>query len=170
MTRRLPLPKITECVDNRREVDGGVTRGQLIRACYPFFVVGALCLAHVHLQFARADMKMQESQLQGQQRVLQRRMAVLERQSHAIDIEQLRMRAKRELDMRELDNPTSQLIAKIPASVQAKYSEPLAIESRDVLVAELEQADQQPAGFKGDVMSLFESGRAMASVVTSKRP
>lgn len=168
MTRRAPLPKITECTDGRK-AENGLSYMTLVRACYPFAVVGALCLAHIHLQFAKADMLMQESQLQREQSALQRRLAVVERQSQAIDMEQLRIHGKRELDMQELENPTQELLAKIPVAVQRKYEMPLQAGADDVMVAQMREDRNRPvAGLKDTLLSLFETGRAVASVSAAK--
>jgi hypothetical protein len=161
----MPLPKITECMDNNAAPEGGVGRTQLVRACLPFMVVGALCLAHIHLQFVRADMLMQTSQLQSQQRVLQRQLAFAERQVQAVDFEQLRMRGKRDLQMEEVQNPTTDLLAMIPAEVQRKYQQPLREDSGDVMVAQMRSERNRPEpGLKETLLSLLESGRAVASV------
>jgi len=165
MTRRMPLPKITECVDDRK-LEGGVSRGQLLRACYPFVVIAALCLAHIQLQFARVDMLVQEGQLQGQHRILLRRAAMLERQSQAVDMELLRQRGKADFQMVEVENPTQELLAVIPAELQRKYQEPLAAKD-DVLLSKL-QAQEKPSGLKEILFSLLESGRAVASVSTGR--
>lgn len=169
MSRRVPLPKITECMDCQ-EVKCSLSCMSFLKACYPFVVVGALCLAHVHLQFAKADMLMQEGQLQREHRALLRRLAVVERKSQDIDMEGLRNHGKRDLAMQEVENPTRELLAQIPLEIQRKYEKPLKADAEDVMVAQIREDRNRPvAGLKDTLLSLFETGRAMASVSVASR-
>lgn len=169
MNRRIPLPKITECVHGKAS-EGGIAWGQLLRACYPFCVVAILCLAHVHLRFARVDMLMQTSHLQVEHRALQRQLALAERESQAIDFEQLKIRGRRQLSMQVIENPTKNLLAKIPVSVQQKYQRPLEADGADKMVAQIRSERRMPEkGVKDVLLSVVESGRAVASVATERK-
>ncbi len=164
MNRRIPLPKITECVHNHAP-DRGISRTRLLRACYPFAVVAALSLAHVHIQFAKTDLLMQAGALQQQERGLQRQLAIVERQTQAIDFELLKYQGKRLMDMQEMGNPTKDLLATVPVELQRKYKQPLEMDADDVLVASIREERSQPEGtMKTALLSLVESGRAVASV------
>ncbi len=163
MTRRAPLPKITECVEKKKVLDG-LGRARLIRAAYPFAIVCALCLAHIHLQFIRTDMLVQQNQMQGQHRVLLRQQAALEGQTEALcDVKNLQVIARRDMNMEQFKNPTNDLLAQIPLAVQEKYSEPLSPMQDEVLVADL-RSQKREGGLKNVFLSLIESSRAVASV------
>jgi cell division protein FtsL len=136
----------------------------MLRASYPFLVICALALAHIHLQFVRIDMLMQQSQLQGQHRQLLREENVLKHKLASMgNMDALKDVARKKLNMHELENPTKDLLAKIPASVQAKYFAPLEPDSADVLIAKMEN-DRQRSGIRAALMSLIDGGRAVASV------
>lgn len=169
MNRRIPLPKITECVHGKAS-EGGITCGKLLRGCYPFFVIAVLCLAHVHLRFAKVDMLMQTSHLQVEQRALQRQLALAERESQAIDFEQLKIRGRRQLSMQVIENPTKKLMARIPVSVQQKYQRPLDSATNDKMVAQIRSERRRPEkGVKDVLLSVVESGRAVASVASERQ-
>ena len=162
MTRRAPLPMITECVEKQKKKKG-VTRTQLLRAAYPFLVICALCLAHVHLQFARVDLLMQQSQLQVQRNVLIRQEQALTRQNEAMcDLEALKIRAIRDMNMQQVEVQTADVFARIPADIKEKYSKPLMPKKADMMVANLRNERQQ-AGLQEVILSLFDSGRAVAA-------
>lgn len=136
----------------------------MLRAAYPFMVICILALAHVHIQFARIDMLMQQGQLQGQQRLLMREESVLKHKLAAMGGDTASMKNKaRRLNMQELRNPTKDVIAKIPASVQAKYLAPLQPSDADVMIAELKN-ERQRGSLRAALMSLIDGGRAVASV------
>lgn len=153
---------ITECVEVQKKKNG-ITRTQLLRASYPFFVICALSLAHVHLQFARVDLLVQQSQLQGQRTVLFRQEQALARQNEAMcDLEALKMRATRDLNMQQAEVQTADVFARIPADIREKYSKPLTPNKADVMVANLRRDRQQP-GLQDVILSLFDGGRAVAA-------
>lgn len=163
MTRRAPLPKITECVEKQETIDR-MSKTRMLRAAYPFLVIGALALAHIHLQFVRIDMLMQQSQLQNQHRQLIREENVLKHKLAAMgDMDMLRDIARKKLNMQELENPNRDLLATIPVSVVTKYSAPIAPNHADIMVAELEQ-ERRHGGLRAALMSLIDGGRAVASV------
>lgn len=167
MTRRAPLPKITECTEKIKVIDG-LGRARLVRAAYPFAIMCALCLAHIHLQFLRTDMLVQQNQLQGQQRILLRQQAALEGATEQLcDVNNLKMIARRDLNMLELKNAAEDRLALIPRDLQEKYREPLTPVHDDVVVAEFRN-QRQNGGLKNALWSLLDSSRAIASV--SNRP
>lgn len=167
MTRRAPLPKITECTEKKKTLDG-LGRARLIRAAYPFAIVCALCLAHIHLQFLRTDLLVQQNQLQGQQRVLHRQQAALEGLTEQLcDVENLKTIARRDMNMLELKNATEDRLAHIPHALQEKYRAPLSPMREDVVVAEIRN-ERQGGGLKNALWSLLDSSRAMAAA--SPRP
>ncbi len=163
MTRRAPLPKITECIEKKQVIDG-LGRARLVRAAYPFALVCVLCLAHIHLQFLRTDMLVQQNQLQGQQRVLLRHQAALEGETEQLcDVESLKIIARRDMNMLELKNATKDRMARITQALQIKYSAPLSPMHDDVVVAEIRNK-RESGGLKHALWSLLDSNRAMASV------
>lgn len=138
----------------------------MLRAAYPFVILCILALAHVHLQFGRIDMLMQQSQLQGQHRLLLREESVLKHQLAAMsNMDHLKDVARRKLNMQELKNPTSNLLATIPASLQQKYTAPLEPNQADIRMAELDD-QRQRGGLRAAFMSLVDGGRAVASVTS----
>jgi hypothetical protein len=153
---------ITECVEKEKKKKG-ISRGQLVRASYPFFVICALCLAHVHLQFAQVDLRMQQSQLQAQRSVLLRQEQTLARQNEALcDPESLKIHARRTLGMQEVEVQTADIFAHIPSDIQKRYEMPLTPKETDVMIAELRRDRQQP-GLQDVLLSLLDGGRAIAS-------
>ncbi len=135
----------------------------MMRAAYPFLVLCVLGLAHVHLQFARIDMLMQQSQLQVKHRQLLREENSLKARLATMgNLEDLKVVARRHLNMQEVENPTKELLVEIPATLQAKYSAPIEPEQTDVLVAQMKSERQQ--GLRAALMSLIDGGRAVASV------
>lgn len=168
MTRRAPLPKITECVETTKASDG-LGRTRLALAIYPFLLICGLCLAHVHLQFVRTDMLVQQGQLQGQQRLLLRKQAAMEgAKENLCDVNNLKVVARQELNMVERDYTNKDILATIPQAVQVKYSQPLSPLEGDVMVAELRN-DRESSRLKNALLSLLEGGNAVASVA-SERP
>ena len=163
MTRRAPLPKITECGNKQKRTEW-ITSTRKMRAAYPFAEVCALCLAHTQLQFEKSDMRAQEGRLQIRQQQLHREVTMLEKQNEMLcapDV--LKARAKRDLNMQELRNPRSSIIAVVPANLQDKYTVAGEPDQKSIMVAELRRGKQKRS-LQEVVMTLLDGGRAVASV------
>src|SRR5687767_6295627 len=63
MTRKATLPKITECVDPMPRASS-FSEARMVQSLAAFGLLTALAVAHVHLQFVRTDMKLQQRELQ----------------------------------------------------------------------------------------------------------
>jgi len=163
MTRRAPLPKITECGNKQKRTEW-ITSTRMMRAAYPFAVVCVLCLAHIQLQFEQSDMRAQEGKLQLRQQQLHREVTLLEKQNEMLcapDV--LKVRAMRDLNMQELQNPRNSIIAVVPVDVQDKYTVASNPDEKSIIVAELRR-EKQKRSLQDVVMTLLDGGRAVASV------
>jgi cell division protein FtsL len=163
MTRRAPLPKITECVEKQKAATDWISAGRLVRAVYPFAVICALCLAHINLEFQRSDMLMQQGRLQQQHRQLVRQQGFLDRQNESLcNPASLRDRARRDLNMQEIDATGKELIATVPKELMAKYTAPGKPDRGAVMVAQLRE-ERETRGIGNMLMSILDVNRANAS-------
>lgn len=162
MTRRAPLPKITECVEKQNRTEW-ISASTLLQAAYPFLIICALCLAHIHLEFQRTDMKMQQSRLQVQQRQLVREEGTLHRQNEELcDPELLEIHARRDLGMEKLQNPKKELVVTISRDVQEKYSKPGTPDERAVAMAQMKQ-DRTERRIQNRVLAFLDVNSANAA-------
>src|SRR5689334_5383132 len=112
MTRKATLPKITECIDPMPRASS-LAQGQMLEALFAFALIGALALAHVHLQFMRTDAQMQHRALQIRVADLKQEEVRLVRQNEGLcDRQRLAAVAASE-HMKEVD-VRSQRVAVVP--------------------------------------------------------
>lgn len=162
MIRRAPLPKITECVEKERAAKSLPGR-RFARMVYPFAVLCVLGLGHIHLQFERADMLMQQGQLQLKQRQLLREQSFLTREIERLcKPEYLKTRGVYELNMEETGESREGMVAMVPASVQRKYTAAGQVSKDEMVVAELRQ-DRQGRNLPSMLLTLVEGGQARAA-------
>ena len=167
MTRRAPLPKITECVGKSRRVDR-MRGSSLVWAVYPFVVLCALGIAHVHLQFQQSDLRLQQSHLQIHQRKLVREQGVLNREIEKLcnpDI--LKERARRDFHMVEAPAPSEHVTANVSRSLVAKYSAPAASRDSAIALAEIRH-QKEKRGFEDTLLSLVDIRSANATALASR--
>jgi len=162
MIRRAPLPKITECVEKER-VAKSLPGRRFARMVYPFVVMCVLGLAHIHLQFERTDMLMQQGQLQLKQRQLVREQSFLTREIERLcKPENLKTRGIFELHMEETGESRQGMVAMVPATVQRKYTAEGKVSKDEMVVAEIRQS-RQGESLPSKLLSLVESGQARAA-------
>lgn len=167
MNRRAPLPTITECV-NRTKRTSGVSRSQLLRLTYPFLVVCVLSLAHVHLNFAKVDLSLQEGQLQRKRQALKREEHLLAQQLEQLcNPAELKRKGLHQFAMEESEVPTHKQLVQVSTSVRDKYLGPVAPAEGHVEVAAVSLEDEvRGEGMIGQIVTLLDTGsQAVAAAV-----
>lgn len=121
MTRKVPLPKITECfAPAPRTVS--VNDCRITKAVLAFTVLAVLSVGHIYLRFLIRDMKLQQSQLVEQSDQLQRHAAQLESDCAKLcDSTRLRAVGRYGLHMVE-ESPQGRIVASVPDSIASKYA------------------------------------------------
>jgi len=131
----------------------------MLEAAYVFVVVGCLCIAHIHVQFLKADVALQQSELQKQHRMLLR-----EEQKHVLRYEALcdparLAEAARVADLTQID-VRAQRVAMVPSQLREKYMAPTAAAYPQATLAE---AGPSLTGLSGKLISLLDTGSAFAA-------
>lgn len=117
----LPGVRVTRCYTSQ-PVDSSLTEKRIVQALAVSVVAASLCIAHLWLQFAAADSRIQFRQLQERRRELQGRMSLLQHENERLcDIERLREYGDKNLNMIET-NPARRVLAHVPAEYRARYS------------------------------------------------
>lgn len=116
----------------------------LVQTVIPFFVVAALGLTHIYLNFSKTDMVIQLTQLQNHKRRLIQEQGRLVRENEALtDSNRLKAYAVQDLKMIEIEKPSQNVITVIPDSAKEKYLTPLKKSVTPLVVAQEENLTEK---------------------------
>lgn len=122
MTRKAPLPKITECfAPAPRSVS--LSDSRISQALIAFLVLAALCVGHIYVRFTIRDMRVQQCKLELEFDQFMHEQTRLQSECQQLcESSRLRDVGRHQLGMLEND-VRRQVIASVPQDLVAKYTE-----------------------------------------------